>query len=497
MIEAGADMLCFHPFLGSLTVFLLSLEIHLYGVHSASKEDVEKHLELGKRLLSSGQLAEALQHYHEAIEGDQSNYLSYFQRATVYLAIGKSKSALPDLNKVIELKPDFSGARQQRANIYLKQGKLSDAQEDYKYLLKYNPENSEAKLQLDSIPQLKDEREEAKEAHDEGDYQTAIELLTKAIEASPWDPDLRDLRADCYIQIGDYFKAIGDIRPTTKLVNDNTAAFLKLSKILYQIGEADDALTEIRECLKLDPDHPQCFPHYKKVKKLVKQMKSTQENINSQSWADCVNKAKQMMKTENKIDFYLQKAKSHICHCHAKAGNVKEALNTCNEVLSIEPDNIEAICDRADAYLSDGRYDEAIRDFQDAINIDGNHQRSQEGIQRSQKLKKQASKRDYYKILGVRRNASKKDIKTAYRKLAVKWHPDKYEGDDKKKAEKMFIDIAAAKEVLSDPEKREKFDNGEDPLDPEQQQGGHGGDPWFHGFNPFGHGGFQFKYNFN
>jgi DnaJ-class molecular chaperone len=41
----------------------------------------------------------------------------------------------------------------------------------------------------------------------------------------------------------------------------------------------------------------------------------------------------------------------------------------------------------------------------------------------------------------------------AYRKLAVKWHPDHYQGDDKKKAERMFIDIAAAKEVLTDPGK--------------------------------------------
>ena len=39
----------------------------------------------------------------------------------------------------------------------------------------------------------------------------------------------------------------------------------------------------------------------------------------------------------------------------------------------------------------------------------------------------------------------------AYRKLAVKWHPDHYSGEDKTKAEKMFIDIAAAKEVLTDP----------------------------------------------
>lgn len=50
------------------------------------------------------------------------------------------------------------------------------------------------------------------------------------------------------------------------------------------------------------------------------------------------------------------------------------------------------------------------------------------------------------------RNAQKKDITKAYRKLAMVWHPDKFEGEDEKKeAEKKFMDIAAAKEVLSDP----------------------------------------------
>ena len=41
-------------------------------------------------------------------DGDPKNYMTYYRRATVYLAMGKSKSALPDLDKVIELKPDFT-----------------------------------------------------------------------------------------------------------------------------------------------------------------------------------------------------------------------------------------------------------------------------------------------------------------------------------------------------------------------------------------------------
>ena len=49
------------------------------------------------------------------------------------------------------------------------------------------------------------------------------------------------------------------------------------------------------------------------------------------------------------------------------------------------------------------------------------------------------------------RTASKGEINKSYRKLAQQWHPDTYDGEDRAKAEKMFYDIAAAKEVLTDP----------------------------------------------
>ena len=105
-----------------------------------------------------------------------------------------------------------------------------------------------------------------------------------------------------------------------------------------------------------------------------------------------------------------------------------------------------------------------------------------------------AGKKDYYQLLGVKREATQKEIKQAYRKLARKHHPDLNPGD--KAAEAKFKEINEAHEVLSDPEKRKKYDQfGEQWMYADQFAKG-GGTHWgsgsggstfdFRGFSPEG-----------
>ena len=70
-----------------------------------------------------------------------------------------------------------------------------------------------------------------------------------------------------------------------------------------------------------------------------------------------------------------------------------------------------------------------------------------------------SSQKDYYEILGVSKDATPEEIRKAYKKLAIKWHPDKHV-DDKKEAEEKFKEIAGAYSVLSDPEKKREYDTG-------------------------------------
>jgi curved DNA-binding protein len=89
--------------------------------------------------------------------------------------------------------------------------------------------------------------------------------------------------------------------------------------------------------------------------------------------------------------------------------------------------------------------------------------------------------KDYYKILGVPKNASNEDVKSAYRKLAMKYHPDKNPGD--KSAENKFKEINEAYEVLRDSQKRSRYDQLGDSYHRYQQTGGAPGgfnwDEWF------------------
>ena len=84
------------------------------------------------------------------------------------------------------------------------------------------------------------------------------------------------------------------------------------------------------------------------------------------------------------------------------------------------------------------------------------------------------AKRDYYKVLEVARNASEADIKKAYRRLAMKYHPDR--NPDDKEAEERFKEAKEAYEVLTDAQKRASYDqHGHDGIDAARQGGGGGG----------------------
>jgi len=171
-------------------------------------------------------------------------------------------------------------------------------------------------------------------------------------------------------------------------------------------------------------------------------------------------------------------------------GKPEKARPYCEETLRINPQSIVAIVSKATRLINEDLFEEAIRLLQNAKDeIDGaaNDRRIQKKLQDAHTLLRRSKSKDYYKVLGVSRDATEREIKKAYRKLTKQYHPDKYRGTmTPEQIQTKMSAINEAHEVLINPELRERFDNGDDPNSQE------GRNPFAQGGNPFaGFGGQQ------
>lgn len=204
--------------------------------------------------------------------------------------------------------------------------------------------------------------------------------------------------------------------------------------------------------------------------------------------------------------------------------NLKKATPFCEEALKHNPHSLAALLNRAQSQLEQEDYEGAISTLNTAKEHHPSSNKIPPLLQKAHTLLKRSKSKDYYKILGVSRDADERDIKAAYRRLVKQHHPDKTmkaaknkddpkEADEiKKQAEKKMAGINEAYEVLSNPELRARFDRGDDPNSHESQgqpfqgqpfffQQGGGGQQFFFqqrggegGSGPFG--GAQFKFQF-
>lgn len=184
--------------------------------------------------------------------------------------------------------------------------------------------------------------------------------------------------------------------------------------------------------------------------------------------------------TDENIKFFLPRILVLQCKAFVQLNKPDEAIPICDQALNLDSSEHEANSLKGEAYILKEQYEEAVRFYQKAV--DGGFQAHQ-GLDNAKKLLKMSLRKDYYKILEVEKTATEREIKKAYHKLALLWHPDK--NKDNPEADAKFKDILEAYEVLSDFDKRGRYDRGDDLEDPPQQQ-----------WNPFGggFGGFNFQF---
>lgn len=125
---------------------------------------------------------------------------------------------------------------------------------------------------------------------------------------------------------------------------------------------------------------------------------------------------------------------------------------------------MKALLQRAKLYYNMENFEEAVKDYEKALKSDRSS--DVKNLLRDAKFQLKKSKRkDYYKILGVTKQATEDEIKKAYRKRALVHHPDRHANstdEEKKEQERKFKELGEAYTVLSDPVKKSRYDSGQD-----------------------------------
>merc|ERR1712038_702140 len=341
-------------------------------------------------------------------------------------------------------------------------------------------------------------------AYHEQRYDTATHFYELALSKMEHNSDILFLKASSEYGTGDYYGVISDTGKILKVHTKHLEAYELRGKAYYKLGELDMATTHFREALLLDPEHKGCKAGHKLIKSIQKKDRRGDTSMIEGEYTQAIEHWWAAIELDPTLNSFHRPTLLKIVKAHSKAGQHQEAIREAKKYMG-EREDMDGFFAMGDVYTAAEMWQEAVNLYRQAMEFEPNdrQQETKQKLREAEVALKQSKEKNYYKILGLQRNASKKEIKKAYRDLALEWHPDK-NADNKEEAEKKFQDISEAYEVLSDEELKGKYDRGEEVF--ENQGGGGGGRP--HGFgnadhifrhfhNSGGGGGRQHHFRFN
>ncbi|KAF2007983.1 DnaJ-domain-containing protein [Amniculicola lignicola CBS 123094] len=470
--------------------------------------------------LAAGSTQEALTYFDVAITRDPKNYLTFFRRGAAYLSLGRTALAQHDFDKVLQMKPGFEGALVQRAKIKGRRADWAGARKDY-----------EAAGKTEEIAQLEESQGAAvlaEEAAEKGDWETCVTQASVAILVAGAAYDIRKTRAKCRFEKGEVIEGIGDLQHLLQIDTGDIEPHLQSSAMaFYSLGETDKGMKHVAQCLQSDPDSKKCMKLRRREKNLDKELKKVRQLFEKRQYIGASKllvprgeDAGLLQEVKDDFEEYVKEGYIYknspqglyinlvemTCETYMEMNSMKKATPYCTEALQLNPESLHGLLNQAQRQLDADDFEDCIRTLEKAKEAHPQNGKIQELLHKAHNLLKRSKQKDYYKVLGVDREADERDIKKAYRRMSKLFHPDKAssQGISAEEAQKKMSAINEAYEVLSNPELKARFDNGDDPNNPEQQQqnpfqgspfGGQGGQQFFfqQGGGRPGGGSFKFQ----
>jgi len=432
--------------------------------------------EEGNQLYKQKQYRDALSKYSEAIDLCPQCVSFYGNRSACYLMLGQPRQALEDAKTSTTLDPEFTKGWTRVARCCVLLGDTVSAKQALTKLGELGEENCSEQRNIDLVERMVSDSQQAYQAKD---YRKSLWCLDKALEVATHSNTIKTSRAECLAFLGRYTEASEAANSVLQFDNMNADAIYVRGLCLYYEDNVDRAFSHFTQVLRFAPDHLKAKEIYKKAKSL----KTKKEEGNAAFKAGNLEEAYKLYSDALLIDPCNRTTNAKLYFNRAtvasKLKKTAESISDCDKALELDPNYTKALLRRAKSYMEMEQYEEAVRDYEKVLKADRGNMEYRQLLQEAKLELKKSKRKDYYKILGVDKNANEEEIKKAYRKRAMVHHPDRHSGAteaEQKDHEHKFKEVGEAYAILSDDKKRRMYDSGQDLED----GGGHG----FHDVDP-------------
>jgi DnaJ family protein C protein 7 len=450
--------------------------------------EAERFKEDGNEHFRAGRNDEALVAYGRAIAAGPGVAVYYGNRAAVYLHQGNLPAALADCEKALALDPKFWKAQLRAGDAHAKLGNFAQARRAFRSVLDLEPKQPVALRELRSIEEAERLVDRGRELLDAGHPDDARQVLLKALDVAPASVRVRCMIAECFLRERRFDEAGKVAQSVLKDDSSNAEAMYLVAMSKAYAGDTGKAKEILRSILTLQPDFGKAATAFRRLNRIETLKEEGNVAFKRHNYRDAVRVYTEALALDPDNANLNMQLYSNRAAAYLQLGDHSQVVADCNAALAIDPGYVKALMRRAAAYLKLERFQEAVFDYEKLKTMEPQSHDIASGLRQAKLGLKRASRKDYYKILEIERSADDDAIRKAYRRGAMKWHPDRHENDppeEKKRAEDMFKDVGEAYSVLSDATKRRQYDQGADLQDIEQGGGFGGGGFEGADINPF------------
>ncbi|XP_030112110.2 dnaJ homolog subfamily C member 7 [Taeniopygia guttata] len=429
-----------------------------------ARREAEAFKEQGNAYYAKKDYNEAFNYYTKAIDTCPNNASYYGNRAATLMMLGRFREALEDAQQSVRLDDSFVRGHLREGKCHLSLGNAMAASRCFQRVLELDHKNSQAQQELKNATTVLEYEKIAEVDFEKRDFRKVVFCMDRALEFAPACHRFKILKAECLALLGRYPEAQSVASDILRMDSTNADALYVRGLCLYYEDCIEKAVQFFVQALRMAPDHEKACLACRNAKALKakkedgnKAFKKGNYKLAYELYTEALGIDPNNIKTNAKL--YCNRGT-----VNSKLRKLEEAIDDCTNAVKLDDTYVKAYLRRAQCYMDTEQYEDAVRDYEKVYQTEKTKEHKQL-LKNAQVELKKSKRKDYYKILGVNKNASEDEIKKAYRKRALMHHPDRHSGasaEVQKEEEKKFKEVGEAFTILSDPKKKARYDSGQD-----------------------------------